>query len=244
MKTHYQPLLLLLLFICANSFGQQKNKVEEYIVDTVYSVDTINLAPDPNSITITKLQYDSMLNALKHKEEQKNSLALKTKKQTNNKFQFFKQIALSTADYENFALKSNINYQENYINFSAGINFNESLPFIAGLSFSRKILLSKFFFLEPEIKNLWYFATQNKLNPQNNIHLLIGFEYKLLPSIAIKFAPSIYCGWRHDVKDNKAYNELAHMISPKIPFYAKETGTNSTFDIGYGIYTSILYTIN
>lgn len=244
MKLKNQPITILFLLISTCIFGQKNQatnvNLEEFSVDTIYSVDTINLAPDPNSIILSKNYYDSLLNALKTQEENK-----KTSKTTSKKaYRLFNRFELCIADYQNIGIKSGIEYKDYRLNINAGVNFNDNLPIIAGISIGKKIRLLEKINFEPEIASLWYIATQNSYSPQHNIHLLLGFEYQLTSKFALAISPSIYCGWRNNVKNNREYNDVAHMISPNIPFYADEIGENSTFDIGYGISATASYKIN
>ncbi|MBN1462791.1 MAG: hypothetical protein JXQ69_03000 [Paludibacteraceae bacterium] len=156
-------------------------------------------------------------------------------------FQFFKEIAIITSDYENIGVLSTINYKSYFLTLTVGTNFNLAQPLIGGIGFGSNIKLFSQFSLFPEITSMWYFPFGRDYPPQNNNHLKLGFVYSINKSFSINIAPSIYCGWRNNVAGNKEYNEIIHIISPIKPFYAEETSYNSTFDIGIGCSLQIIY---
>lgn len=241
MKLAYQPLLFILLLLNTVSFASNKNTsnntVEEYITDTIYSVDTISLAPDPNSVVLSKEQYDSLLLASQKKESSKERKADEKRHNLN----IFDEVSILTADYQHIGIQTGAHYKNSYLYISGGTNFNADLPIIGGIGLCQKIQVLKKLSLEPELLSLWYFPISSNLKTQNNNHFLIGLAYKLLPDLGIKLSPSIYCGWRNSVSSNKEYNDIIHIISPYKPFSAEETSANSTFDIGTGLSLAFVY---
>ena len=244
MKKIYQLLIVLFFLTLSSNISAQKadhqNKDTLYVLDTdtIFNVDTLKVRKDPNSITLSKIQYDSLLNQLKNNETSKRT-NIDEKKETH--LTFFTESSISYGDYQHLCVQSDIEYKSNYILFSLGMNFNPSNPIIGGFGLGRRIIISPHIILSPDIISLWYYPLQSKYKIQNNNHLRLNVEYKFNKHWGIKLSPSIYFGWRNSVESNTAYNGIIHIISPYKPFYATETSSNSTFDIGFGFSIGIFY---
>lgn len=209
-------LSIVLLGCFVTSFSRNNN-----LQDTLFITDTLVVY---DTLTIPKR------NAIEEINDKKKS-----------DFQFFKEIAIITSDYENIGILSTINYKSYFITLTVGTNFNLAQPLVGGIGLGSSIKLFSQFSLFPEITSMWYFPFGRDYPPQNNNHLKLGFAYSINKSFSINIAPSIYCGWRNNVAGNKEYNEIIHIISPIKPFYAEETSYNSTFDIGIGCSLQINY---
>lgn len=209
-------LLIALLGYFVNGFSRNNN-----LQDTLFITDTL-------------VVYDTLIIPKKDIVEK-----IKTEKESN--FQFFKEVAIITSDYEHIGVLSSINYKSYFLSLTVGTNFNLTQPLVGGIGLGSSIKLFSQFSLSPEIISMWYFPFGRNYPPQNNNHLKLGFGYSINKNLSINIAPSIYCGWRNNVAGNKEYNEIIHIISPVKPFYAEETSYNSTFDIGIGCSLQINY---
>lgn len=233
----YKRFFLFIGFVFLTSnfcYSQEKNIQDTLVViDTLVVYDTVTI-PKRTIIEETKV-------------EEKDNVAVNSNTSIDeieeNALKYFNEISILSADYQLIGLQSNISYKSYYLLITAGMNFNLSEPLIGGVGFGKKIDVSSKIYLSPEILSMWYFPFSRDYPPQNNNHLRIGVAYQLSPKFSVKIAPSIYCGWRTNVANNKEYNEIIHIISPSRPFYAKETGSNSTFDIGIGLSLELVYHI-
>ncbi len=210
------------------------NSITELISDTIFETDTLYIE-DLDSVKISKILYDSILNVLNSKEEEK----IPVQETTNNNH--FREASLILSYHHNIGISTNIFYNSYYLHVSAGINLNEYYPIIGGLGLGYEYAINKKLKIYPEIISLWYFPTQSLKKPQFNNHIQLGIGYQVANNICIRFKPSIYFAFKNNVSGNAEYNEIIHMMNPFKPFYAIETGTNSTFDIGIGSVIEVSY---
>lgn len=250
MKPSHQPIIILIIsiFYFSNTFSQKQTPQQktEASVDTVYDVDTIKIAPDPNSVVLRKSQYDSLMLALKNQKQNQNQTKpdSTTIQKSNNSFNYFNTISLISADYMNVGLRSSINKNNYFLYGYLGYNFNPGKPIIGGIGLSKRLSISEKLFFEPEIASFWYFPINDSYKIENNNHILLGIGYAISKNLNFAIYPSLYCSWKSNLENNIEYNDAIHLISPNNPFYAKETGSKSTFDIGWGISASLEININ
>lgn len=237
---HLILIISILLSLSTHTFAQNQTKTSEAIVivetDTIFEVDTIQMERDPNMVTLSKAQYDSLLNANKKlsKIEKKYN-----RKKKNNPYHF--DAAFITADYLNLGAQANARYNNSYILLNFGTSFNYTKPIILGVGFGQIIPLNEKFSFTPELVALYYIPTKTAYSIQSNNHLRLGIAYKLSTLLTIEMVPSIYCGWRKNIDSNTEYNQVIHSISPLKPIYAKETSETSAFDIGLGLALRLVY---
>lgn len=245
MKSSYH-LIISLFFLSFFSYAYcQKSNIQLsepsviYSTDTIYSIDTITIPLDSSLIKITKAKYDSLVNAARIASKKESTRPVSNAKESD--LNLFKEISFLSSDYESFAIESGISYKNTSLQISTGFNNNSTLPFIGGLSIEQKFEITNNISLAPKIMGLWYIPTNANLPVQNNNHLGVKLSYLAKEDLEISIFPSVYCAWRNNLNGNPMYNEVIHMISPYKPFYAKETSSNSTFDIGLGLGISIKY---
>lgn len=229
----YRQLLVIItmMFLTSTySFAQVS-----YIQDTIVIIDTL-VVYDTVSVSDNVIVDETNL-------ERTDSIDTNSSTKTKYRIRYFKDISILTADYELLGIQSNVSYRSFYILINVGINFNTSSPLIGGIGVGRKIDLTTNIYLTPELVSMWYFPLGSDYPAQNNNHIRMGVAYQLSPKFGIKITPSIYCGWRNNVAGNRAYNEISHIISPFVPFFATETGNDSTFDIGAGASLELIYHI-
>lgn len=209
-----------ILLVSTFCYSQESNVQDTvFVVDTTFVYDTIRIAKEP------------IIEETKSEELKKDGILS------------FNEISLLTADYQTIGISTHISYKSYYLLITTGTNFNLSTPLIGGIGFGKEIDLSSNIYLTPEIVSMWYFPFGRNYAPQNNNHIRLGVAYQLSPKFAVKITPSVYCGWRGNVNDNTEYNEISHIISPFVPFYATETSPSSTFDIGAGGSIDFIYHI-
>jgi hypothetical protein len=105
---------------------------------------------------------------------------------------FYKEWALTFADYLNIELSYKMGLQKFYTIFNVGGNFTDDHLWAHGIGFGNRTALGKRFDFQPEIVLYHYFPDNFKYIDAWSTRIKFGFVYNLNQKFGIAVAPSIY----------------------------------------------------
>lgn len=131
---------------------------------------------------------------------------------------FYREWALTFADYMNVGLSYKMGTQKLYTILSAGANLMGDKLWVTGIGFGKRAPLGRRIDFQPEIVAYNYYP-YNFRNIQSvwSTHVKLGFVYRLNDKLGIVVAPGIY-QFNCDMKDG----EQAYKLSPIRNLYSKE----------------------
>jgi hypothetical protein len=150
---------------------------------------------------------------------------------------FYREWALTFADYMNVGLSFKMGMRKFYSIFSTGVNFWEDNLWAFGFGFGNCTPLSRVrhIYFQPEIVSYNYYLFDFKNNQISSNHLKLGFVLKWNEKFGVVLAPGIYHLYRNLNDSGQTYK-----VSPVKEMYSTERN-NRLHTFGAGISVGLIW---